>query len=81
MTTGLAPTWLRVTTTDWIDDTGAMRRVVDLRDDHDKILAQSLDLTVSEFCARILPQHGASVFMLTAVEPPLGRAHAWRVLT
>ena len=81
MTTRLAPTLLRVTASEWLDDTGTMRRTLDLRDDQDQILAQSLDLTVAEFCARMLPQHGASVFMLTAVEPPLGRAHAWRVLT
>ena len=81
MTTRLAPTWLRVTASDWLDDTGTVRRVVDLRDDQDTILAQSLDLTVAEFCARMLPQHGASVFMLAATDAPDGRAHAWRVLT
>ena len=81
MTTRLAPTWLRVTASEWLDDDGAWRRTLDLRDDQDQILAQSLDLTVAEFCARMLPQHGAHRYMLTAVEAPLGRAQAWRVLT
>ena len=81
MTLRLAPTWLRVTASEWMDDTGTMRRTLDLRDDHDQILAQSLDLTVAEFCARILPQHGASRYLLAATEAPDGRAHAWQVLT
>ena len=77
----LCPTRFTITASEWLDDDGTLRRTLDLRDDQDQILAQSLDLTVAEFCARMLPQHGAHRYMLTAVEPPHGRAQAWRVLT
>ena len=80
MTLRLAPTWLRVTASEWLDDDGHARRVVDLRDEHDRIIAQSLDLTVDEFAARFIPPYGARWYRLVVEDPPVGRAQAWRVL-